>query len=42
MSRLGPYLEDALKNCIDAGATNITVIPYFCTRDSICASISLK
>jgi sirohydrochlorin ferrochelatase len=29
MSRLGPYLEDALKNCIDAGATNITVIPYF-------------
>ncbi len=29
MSRLGPYLGDALETCIEAGATDIMVIPYF-------------
>jgi sirohydrochlorin ferrochelatase len=29
MSRLGPNLEEALKNCMEAGSTDITVIPYF-------------
>jgi len=29
MSRLGPHLPETFKQCMEQGATNVTVIPYF-------------
>lgn len=29
MSRLGPHFPEILKRCVDRGATNVLVVPYF-------------